>query len=119
MFVQYAVEKYQVDVGGVNQFQLNRAIAKGTETGIFVLPKGLSGKVKLAPKTKAPGASKEVRGLVCCGSRVDRNVAEFQAALEISQQQEDGCWDQAKCAQEDAGGETQGSCRDKEGNNDT
>lgn len=65
--MQYAVEKYNVDLSGVNQFQLNRAIAKGVETGTFVLPKGLSGKVKLAPKTKAP-ASKEVRRPVCRGS---------------------------------------------------
>jgi len=68
MFVQYAVEKYNVDLGGVNQFQLNRAIAKGAETGTFVLPKGLSGKVKLAPKVKATPGSKEVRSLMCCES---------------------------------------------------
>ena len=39
--------------------QLNRAIASGTEGGLFLLPKGPSGKVKLAPKAKAD-ASKEV-----------------------------------------------------------
>ena len=44
-----------------NLFQLGRAIASGTETGIFVLPKGPSGKVKLAPKTGKPSAAKEVR----------------------------------------------------------
>ena len=44
---------------GTNLFQLNRAITSGAEAGIFALPKGPSGKVKLAPKTK-PSASKEV-----------------------------------------------------------
>lgn len=39
---------------------LNRAIAHGESTNMFVLPKGPSGKVKLAPKDKA-SASKEVR----------------------------------------------------------
>jgi len=43
-------------MSSLNVFQLGRAIASGTETGIFVLPKGPSGKVKLAPKTKEVGA---------------------------------------------------------------
>jgi histone H1/5 len=59
--MQYAEEKYQLDLSGTNIYQLNRAIATGVEGGIFVLPKGPSGKVKLAPKAKAAaGASKEV-----------------------------------------------------------
>ena len=37
---------------GLNLSQLNRAITSGTEGGIFVLPKGPSGKVKLASKAK-------------------------------------------------------------------
>jgi histone H1/5 len=56
---KFAEEKYNVDVSGVNLSQLNRAIASGTEGGLFYLPKGPSGKVKLAPKVKA-SASKEV-----------------------------------------------------------
>lgn len=39
---------------------LNRAIAHGAEKGDFVLPKGPSGKVRLAPKVKANTSSKEV-----------------------------------------------------------
>ena len=39
--------------------QLNRAIAHGEKSQYFLLPKGPSGKVKLAPKAKA-SASKEV-----------------------------------------------------------
>lgn len=38
---------------------LSRALAKGEEEGVFVFPKGPSGKVKLAPKKK-PLTSKEV-----------------------------------------------------------
>ena len=46
---------------GVNLSQLNRAITSGTEGGIFLLPKGPSGKVKLASKAKPlTSASKEV-----------------------------------------------------------
>ncbi|KAJ2917593.1 hypothetical protein MD484_g2779, partial [Candolleomyces efflorescens] len=57
---KYAEEKYQMDLSGTNIYQLNRAIATGVEGGVFVLPKGPSGKVKLAPKAKtAAGASKE------------------------------------------------------------
>ncbi|KAI6005990.1 hypothetical protein EDD15DRAFT_2215239 [Pisolithus albus] len=40
--------------------QLNRAITVGTEKGNFVLPKGPSGKVKLAPE-RTTGTPKEVR----------------------------------------------------------
>ena len=48
-------------MSGLNLSQLNRAITSGTEGGIFVLPKGPSGKVKLAPKAKPlTSASKEV-----------------------------------------------------------
>lgn len=46
---------------GLNLSQLNRAITSGTEGGIFLLPKGPSGKVKLASKAKPlTSASKEV-----------------------------------------------------------
>jgi len=55
-----------LDFTGSNLYQLNRAITMGAESGIFTLPKGPSGKVKLAPKA---GASKEVSYislLICC-----------------------------------------------------
>ncbi|KAF9451208.1 hypothetical protein P691DRAFT_787585 [Macrolepiota fuliginosa MF-IS2] len=57
--INYAEEKYKIEVVGNQVFQLNRAIASGAEDGIFQLPKGPSGKVKLAPKNKTSGASKE------------------------------------------------------------
>ena len=60
---KYAEEKYNIDVIGVNLSQLNRAITSGAEGGLFYLPKGPSGKVKLAPKVKAASATKEVRVL--------------------------------------------------------
>jgi len=57
---RYAEEVYKIDVSGTNLYQLNRAIASGTDGGIFVLPKGPSGKVKLAPKaTPLTSGSKE------------------------------------------------------------
>ncbi|KAF8163007.1 hypothetical protein B0H34DRAFT_303731 [Crassisporium funariophilum] len=57
---KFAEDKYQVDVTGTNLYQLNKAITTGAEAGVFHLPKGPSGKVKLAPKATAPSASKEV-----------------------------------------------------------
>ncbi|KAJ3515146.1 hypothetical protein NMY22_g14525 [Coprinellus aureogranulatus] len=58
---KFAQEKYGLDMeSGSNQYQFSRAISTGVEGGIFVLPKGPSGKVKLAPKGKAASsASKE------------------------------------------------------------
>lgn len=46
-------------MNGLNLSQLNRAITHGADAGTFLLPKGPSGKIKLAPKSK-PAASKEV-----------------------------------------------------------
>ncbi len=61
---QFVESKYHIDLTVAAASQLNRAITHGSEKGIFVLPKGASGKVKLAPKGstmhKTEGA-KEVR----------------------------------------------------------
>jgi len=57
---KYAEEAYKIEVSGLSLSQLNRAITSGTEAGIFILPKGPSGKIKLAPKAKPlTSASKE------------------------------------------------------------
>ena len=56
---QFAEETYQVEVSGTNLYQLNRAISSGATAGVFALPKGPSGKVKLAPKKK-PTSDDEV-----------------------------------------------------------
>ncbi|KAG1826805.1 uncharacterized protein BJ212DRAFT_1258159 [Suillus subaureus] len=50
---KFAEEKYRLEVSGTNLYQLNRAITSGVTAEIFALPKGPSGKVKLAPKKKA------------------------------------------------------------------
>ncbi|KAH9842344.1 uncharacterized protein C8Q71DRAFT_732450 [Rhodofomes roseus] len=51
---KYISEKYKLDLenNALNASHLNRAIASGEKEGIFALPKGPSGKVKLAPKNK-------------------------------------------------------------------
>ncbi|KAI0928380.1 hypothetical protein AcW1_005640 [Taiwanofungus camphoratus] len=55
---KYITEKYKLEIEGANASQLNRAIAHGAQIGIFALPKGPSGKVKLAPKLK-PSSNNE------------------------------------------------------------
>ena len=55
---QYIEEKHKLTITGLNLSQFNRAISSGAEDGTFALPKGPSGKVKLAAKKSAP--SKEV-----------------------------------------------------------
>ncbi|KAI0374712.1 hypothetical protein BV20DRAFT_960860 [Pilatotrama ljubarskyi] len=56
---KFVSEKYGLDAtSAVNLSHLNRAITNGAEEGLFALPKGPSGKVKLAPKTK-PAPSNE------------------------------------------------------------
>ncbi|KAI0747955.1 hypothetical protein C8Q80DRAFT_1169255 [Daedaleopsis nitida] len=50
---KFITEKFGVDATTpINLSHLNRAITNGAEDGTFALPKGPSGKVKLAPKTK-------------------------------------------------------------------
>ncbi|KAG6896731.1 hypothetical protein C0992_006448 [Termitomyces sp. T32_za158] len=56
---KYAEEKYRLESTAANIYQLNRAITTGAETGIFSLPKGPSGKVKLAQKAKPASGAKE------------------------------------------------------------
>lgn len=56
------MEKYDVEMNGTDTYQLKHAISSGTDEGLFALPKGPSGKVKLAPKVPKPdSATKEVR----------------------------------------------------------
>ena len=60
------MEKYDIEMNGTDAYQLKHAISSGTEEGIFALPKGPSGKVKLAPKVPKPdSATKEVRLRPC------------------------------------------------------
>ena len=67
--VQYISEKYKLDLenNAANASHLNRAITSGEKDGIFVLPKGPSGKVKLAPKNK-PAANEvcSISFIACC-----------------------------------------------------
>ncbi|KAJ3717652.1 histone H1 [Lentinula guzmanii] len=55
---KFVENKYKIDVNASTASQLNRAITSGSEKGVFVLPKGPSGKVKLAPKVRSD-ATKE------------------------------------------------------------
>lgn len=47
-------------MNNANISHLNRAIAGGAEDGTFALPKGSSGKVKMAPKIRKPSSDDEV-----------------------------------------------------------
>lgn len=60
---KFISEKYDVEINGTNLSQLNRAITHGAEHGIFALPKGPSGKVKLAPKVKPTPTNENVKPL--------------------------------------------------------
>ncbi|KAI0831127.1 hypothetical protein BC628DRAFT_1352376 [Trametes gibbosa] len=58
---KFVSERYGLDAtSAVNLSHLNRAITNGAEEGIFALPKGPSGKVKLAPKTKPAPANENI-----------------------------------------------------------
>ena len=57
---RFIEESYGLEMNRQTLTNISRAIATGSEKGKFVLPKGTSGKVKLAAKAKASD-SKEVR----------------------------------------------------------
>jgi len=54
---KYVETKYKLEIGAAQSTQLAKAISTGAERGIFVLPKGPSGRVKLAPKSKPTDTS--------------------------------------------------------------
>jgi len=58
---KFVETKYHIDVNALAASQLSRAITTGSEKGIFVLPKGPSGKVKLAPQVKAEVAKENTK----------------------------------------------------------
>ncbi|KAI0831743.1 hypothetical protein BC628DRAFT_1349593 [Trametes gibbosa] len=51
---KFVEETYKLDFGAAQTTQLSRAITSGAEKGVFVLPKGPSGRVKLPPKSQRP-----------------------------------------------------------------
>lgn len=51
--------KYKIDVNAHVISSLNRAIKTGADKNVFSLPKGPSGKIKLAPKTSDATSAKE------------------------------------------------------------
>ncbi|GMK55717.1 hypothetical protein CspeluHIS016_0207730 [Cutaneotrichosporon spelunceum] len=58
---KYLATQYKLDLSSAsNVNNLSNAIKRGAEAGVLVLPKGIGGKVKLAPKAKkVPVADKE------------------------------------------------------------
>ncbi|CCL98955.1 uncharacterized protein FIBRA_00963 [Fibroporia radiculosa] len=61
---KYITEKYRIEIEGTNASQLNRAIAHGAKVGLFALPKGPSGKVKMAPKNKLSHVNENTQPVV-------------------------------------------------------
>ncbi|KAM5542596.1 hypothetical protein V8D89_003557 [Ganoderma adspersum] len=51
---KFVEDNYKLDIGNAQITQLSKAITSGAEKGVFVLPKGPSGRVKLPPKTTRP-----------------------------------------------------------------
>ncbi|KAF8061524.1 hypothetical protein FPV67DRAFT_1509297 [Lyophyllum atratum] len=61
MIKKFVESKYGVNLDPAAASQLNRAITSGSEKGIFVLPKGPSGKIKLAPKARTDAAKENAK----------------------------------------------------------
>lgn len=45
---EFIESRYGLDMNGLTVSNINRAIINGEKKGVFILPKGASGKVKLA-----------------------------------------------------------------------
>ncbi|KAF8352300.1 hypothetical protein F5887DRAFT_1171926 [Amanita rubescens] len=58
---KFVEQTYKMEMTPAQNAQLSKALGTGSEKGVFVLPKGPSGRVKLAPKTKTDTSAKEPR----------------------------------------------------------
>lgn len=58
---KFVDSKYHLEMNPLVSSQLNRAIHHGADKGKFVLPKGPSGKVKLAPRTHIEAAKENAK----------------------------------------------------------
>jgi len=58
---KFVESKHHVEINASAASQLNRAIAHGAEKGVFVLPKGPSGKVKLAGRGHSDAAKENTK----------------------------------------------------------
>ncbi|KAF9466294.1 hypothetical protein BDZ94DRAFT_1251614 [Collybia nuda] len=58
---KFVESKYRIELNAASASQLNRAITSGSERGTFLLPKGPSGKVKLAPKARTDAAKENAK----------------------------------------------------------
>ncbi|KAF5387105.1 hypothetical protein D9615_001869 [Tricholomella constricta] len=61
MIKKFVEDKYRIALDHAAAGQLNRAITSGSEKGTFLLPKGPSGKVKLAPKARLDAAKENTK----------------------------------------------------------
>ncbi|KAG2146900.1 uncharacterized protein EDB93DRAFT_455353 [Suillus bovinus] len=59
---KFVDSKYHLEINPLASSQLNRAIHHGADKGTFVLPKGPSGKVKLAPRRHTEAAKEPLIG---------------------------------------------------------
>ncbi|KAF9002019.1 hypothetical protein BDQ17DRAFT_1426298 [Cyathus striatus] len=65
---KFVESKYHIYLNATAASQLNRAITSGSEKGIFVLPKGPSGKIKLAPKVRVDAYKENTKPAVKKGT---------------------------------------------------
>ncbi|KIM80844.1 hypothetical protein PILCRDRAFT_520004 [Piloderma croceum F 1598] len=80
---KFAAEKYKLAPTAANIAHLNHAITHGAEKGIFLLPKGPSGRVKLSVAGKASRASDEVSCLCSPPAFLTRFRLEHQTFPEV------------------------------------
>lgn len=60
---RFLATKYKLDMSSAsNVNNLSNAIKRGSETNVLVLPKGIGGKVKLAPSAKAKATKASAAG---------------------------------------------------------
>ncbi|KAF8626295.1 hypothetical protein AX15_004966 [Amanita polypyramis BW_CC] len=56
---KFVEQTYKLEMTTAQNVMLSKALGSGSEKGVFVLPKGPSGRVKFAPKTKTDTSAKE------------------------------------------------------------
>ncbi|KAJ7905313.1 hypothetical protein B0H14DRAFT_2490055 [Mycena olivaceomarginata] len=97
---KFAEDQYNLDATPAHISQLNRAIASGVEGGVFVLPKGPSGCVKLAPKTPRDASKENAKP----ASKTTAGQSESRAREEAGWQAQGRCYQTRCCESQEGGG---------------
>lgn len=83
MIKKFVEGKYRIALDNAAANHLNRAISSGNEKGTLYLPKGLSGKIKLAPKARIDTKKEDAKPVLKKSVSIKAAVTKVSAAKKV------------------------------------